>query len=66
MHPDQVWVSEVTHIRPGQWFVFLAIVMDVFNRVVHGWHLFTACDTELTLAARAFSCLIYGNGRCFV
>jgi transposase InsO family protein len=50
-YPEQVWVSDVTYIRLGQGFVFLAIVLDVFSRAVRGWHLSTACDTELTLAA---------------
>lgn len=49
--PDQVWVSDVTYIRLGQGYVFLAIVLDVFTRSVRGWQLSTACDTELTLAA---------------
>jgi transposase InsO family protein len=49
--PEQVWVSDVTYIRLGQGFVFLAIVLDVFTRAVRGWHLSTACDTALTLAA---------------
>lgn len=49
--PEQVWVSDVTYIRLGQGFVFLAIVLDVFTRSVRGWHLSTACDTELALAA---------------
>lgn len=50
-YPDQVWVSDVTYIRLGQGFVFLAIVMDVFTRAIRGWQLSTACDTGLTLAA---------------
>lgn len=49
--PEQVWVSDVTYIRLGQGFVFLAIVLDVFTRSIRGWHLSTACDTELTIAA---------------
>jgi transposase InsO family protein len=50
-HPEQVWVSDVTYIRLGKEFVFLAILLDVFTRSIRGWHLSTACDTELTLAA---------------
>jgi putative transposase len=50
-HPDQVWVADITYIRLGQGFVFLAIVLDVFTRAVRGWHLSTACDTQLALAA---------------
>jgi putative transposase len=54
-HPDQVWVSDVTYIRLGQGFVFLAIVLDVFTRAVRGWHLSTACDAQLTLTALSMS-----------
>lgn len=50
-HPEQVWVSDVTYIRLGKEFVFLAILLDVFTRSIRGWYLSTACDTELTLAA---------------
>lgn len=50
-HPEQVWVSDVTYIRLGEGFVFLAIVLDMFTRSVRGWQLSTACDTVLTLAA---------------
>lgn len=50
-HPEQVWVSDVTYIRLGKEFVFLAILLDVFTRSIRSWHLSNACDTELTLAA---------------
>lgn len=50
-HPEQVWVADITYIRLGQGFVFLAIVLDVYTRAVRGWRLSTACDTQLALAA---------------
>ena len=49
--PDQVWVSDITYIRLGEGFVYLAIVMDVFTRAIRGWHLSKSLDQELTLAA---------------
>jgi transposase InsO family protein len=49
--PDQVWVSDITYIRLGAEFVYLAIVMDVFTRAIRGWHLSKSLDSELTLAA---------------
>jgi len=49
--PEQVWVSDITYIRLGQGFVYLAIVMDVFTRVIRGWRLSKLLDQELTLAA---------------
>jgi putative transposase len=50
-YPEQVWVCDVTYIRLGQGFVYLAIVMDVFTRAVRGWHLSKLLEQELTLAA---------------
>ena len=49
--PDEVWVSDITYIRLGQGYVYLAIVLDVFTRMVRGWHLSLAIDQELSLAA---------------
>jgi putative transposase len=49
--PEQVWVCDITYVRLGAGFVFLAIVMDVFTRLIRGWQLSKAIDQELTLAA---------------
>lgn len=49
--PDQVWVCDITYIRLGAGFVYLAIVMDVFTRTIRGWQLSKAMDQDLTLAA---------------
>jgi transposase InsO family protein len=58
--PEQVWVCDVTYVRLGQGFVFLAIVMDVFTRAIRGWHLSRSLDGELTQVAlqRALSVCI--------
>jgi transposase InsO family protein len=49
--PEQVWVCDITYIRLGAGFVFLAIVMDVFTRLIRGWQMSKAIDQELTLVA---------------
>lgn len=49
--PNQVWVADITYIRLGREFVYLAILMDVFTRIIRGWHLGRALDQGLTLAA---------------
>jgi transposase InsO family protein len=49
--PEQVWVADITYIRLGLGFVYLAIVMDVFTRMIRGWNLHGALDQELSLAA---------------
>ena len=50
-YPDQVWVSDITYIRLGSEFVYLAVVMDVFTRAIRGWYLYRSLDQELTLTA---------------
>jgi transposase InsO family protein len=49
--PEQVWVCDVTYVHLGAGFVYLAIVMDVFTRMIRGWQLSKTLDQELTLAA---------------
>mgnify|MGYP000995025200 FL=1 len=49
--PDQVWVADITYVRLGQGFVYLAVLMDVFTRSIRGWNLSRALDERLTLAA---------------
>jgi transposase InsO family protein len=57
--PDQVWVADITYIRLGQEFVYLAVLMtvgntegmDVFTRAIRGWQLSRSLDRDLTLTA---------------
>jgi transposase InsO family protein len=49
--PEQVWVADLTYIRLRQEFVYLAVVMDVFTRLVRGWQLGTSLDGGLALTA---------------
>ena len=51
MRPDQVWVADITYVRLGREFVYLAVLMDVFTRTIRGWHLGHSLDQELTLTA---------------
>jgi putative transposase len=49
--PDQLWVADLTYIRLGGEFVYLAVVMDVFSRNIRGWQLGRSRSGELTLIA---------------
>lgn len=49
--PEQVWVADITYIRLGIGFVYLAIVMDVYTRQIRGWELSEFIDHQLTVAA---------------
>lgn len=50
-HPEQVWVCDVTYVRLGNGFVYVAVIMDIFTRAIRGWNLSRDLDTELTLGA---------------
>jgi putative transposase len=50
-HPNEIWVADITYIRLGQAFVYLAIVLDVCTRVVRGWCLSRHLDEALSLEA---------------
>ena len=49
--PDQVWVGDVTWIRLGGQWRYLAAVMDRHSRRVLGWALAAERDLALTMAA---------------
>ncbi len=49
--PDQLWVADMTYIRLGSEFVYLAVVLDAWSRRVIGWNLDRHLRTELALSA---------------
>ncbi len=51
VRPEQVWVCDITYVRLGNGFVYLAVIMDVFTRAIRGWSLSRDLDTNLSLAA---------------
>jgi putative transposase len=52
VRPDQIWVGDITYIRLGDGtFIYLAILMDVFTRIIRGWALGSGLGVELTLQA---------------
>lgn len=50
-HPDQVWVADITWIHLRHEDVDLAVIMDVFTRMIRGWYLSRSLDHTLTCAA---------------
>lgn len=48
---DQLWVADITYIRLGREFIYLAVVLDAFSRRVIGWALERSLETELALGA---------------
>ena len=46
---DQVWVGDITYVRLKGHFVYVALLMDVFTRMIRGWKLSQHLNTSLTL-----------------
>jgi len=51
VRPDQVWVVDTLEFKIGRKKVFLALVLDVFTRLILGFALSFSNDTLLTLEA---------------
>jgi putative transposase len=49
--PDEVWVSDITYVRLRSEFIYLAVIMDVFTRIIRGWCVSRSLAVELTLSA---------------
>ncbi len=48
---NQLWVADITYVRLGREFVYLAVVLDVYSRRVVGWSLGRSLQAQLPLAA---------------
>jgi transposase InsO family protein len=49
--PDQVWVGDITYLKVGTIYRYLAVVMDKYSRRVVGWSYGPRKDVKLTLQA---------------
>jgi len=49
--PDRTWVGDITYLRTGEGWLFLAMVIDLFSRRVIGWSVANHMRTELVVDA---------------
>ena len=46
---DQVWVGDITYVRLKGHFIYVAVLMDVFTRMIRGWQVDQHLSQPLTL-----------------
>ena len=49
--PGQIMVSDITYIPTQQGFLYLAVVMDLFGRVIHGYKMAESLASSLVASA---------------
>jgi transposase InsO family protein len=49
--PDEAWGADLTYVRLGQEFCYLAVLLDLFSRRIVGWNLSESLEAEGALAA---------------
>lgn len=48
---DQIWVADITYVRLGEAFIYLAVILDAFSRKVIGWALDNHLEARLAVEA---------------
>ena len=49
--PNQVWVTDITYIRTYQGWLYLAVVIDLYSRMVVGWSMKPSMHRDIVLDA---------------
>jgi putative transposase len=49
--PNALWVADVTYVPTAEGFLYLAVVLDVFSRLIVGWSMAARLRSELVQAA---------------
>lgn len=52
---NQIWTSDITYIWTKEGWLYLAVVLDVYNREIIGWSVNQRCSTDLVLNALTMS-----------
>ena len=49
--PDDAWVTDITHVRTHEGWLYLAVVVDLFSRKVVGWSMHQRITKDIVLNA---------------
>lgn len=48
---DQIWLSDITYIKTGQGWFYLAVVLDLYSRRIVGWAMSRSLHRQLVIDA---------------
>lgn len=51
--PNQVWLTDITYVRTGEGWLYVAAILDRWSRRIVGWACGPTLHTQLVLAALA-------------
>jgi putative transposase len=51
VQPNSTWATDITYVWTGEGWLYLAVVLDLFSRMVVGWSMSEHIDTTLVLGA---------------
>lgn len=54
--PNQKWVVDITYIATAEGWLYLAVLLDLFSRVVVGWSMQNRMTTALVMEAWKMAC----------
>lgn len=49
--PNEVWVSDITYVETQEGWLYLAVFIDLFSRMIVGWAMSDRIDAELVVSA---------------
>lgn len=51
IEPDRLWVADITYLRTGEGWLYLAAVQDAYSRLIVGWSMATHMRSTLVIDA---------------
>lgn len=55
--PNEVWVGDITYVHTKEGFLYLAIWLDIFSRMIVGWSMAEHMEESLVSSALKKACL---------
>ncbi|MDQ8014303.1 MAG: IS3 family transposase [Flavobacterium nitrogenifigens] len=49
VRPSQIWVSDITYLQIERRFLYLTVIIDIYDRKIVGWHLSSSLSANATI-----------------